>query len=323
MSSKIGLCLPVTDLASGAGRAFAQVSADARRAEELGFDSVWVPDHLFIQTGPETRRGSIEALSTLAAIGAQTSRVLLGSLVVCNGFRHPGMLAKMAGTIQDISGGRLILGVGAGWHEPEYEAFGLPFDHRVGRLEESATALRALFHGEKVTREGRYYTFREAELLPTPPAPPRLWIAGHGERMLRLTAQLADGWNFAWFGGNVEPFRRTLAELRRACKEVGRNPDDIAISAGVLCVPLAEDADQQQAFARVQAVAPQFRSQTLEQFKSRVLFGPPGEIADGLHRLSEAGAEHLLISVAPAPFGLLDPDAIDRLGTLLPALTDG
>lgn len=321
MAVKIGLCLPLSDLAAGgAGRSFAQVAADARRAEELGFDSVWVSDHLFIETAPGVRRGAVECLSTLAAIAAQTSRVLLGSLVVCNAFRHPGMLAKEAGTIQDISGGRLVLGMGAGWHKPEFDAFGLPFDHRVARLEESVTALKALLHGERVTRAGRFYQFHDAQLLPRPPSPPKVWIAAFGERTLRLTARVADGWNFAWCGGDPEPFRRTLTALRRLCAEEGRNPSEIEVSAGVLTMPLGKDVDPGHAFAQLQQMAPQWRGQTLEQFKARVLIGPPDEILAGLRRLIAAGAQHLLISVAPAPLARLDPAAIDRIGALLPVL---
>lgn len=321
MTVKIGLCLPMSDLAAaGAGRTFAQVATDARRAEELGFDSVWVSDHLFIEMAPGMRRGSVESLSTLAAIGAQTTRARLGSLVVCNAFRHPGMLAKIAGTIQDISNGRLILGLGAGWHKPEYDAYNLPFDHKVARLEESAAALRALFHGDTVTHQGRYYQFNNAELVPKPPTPPKLWIAAVADRMLHLTARVADGWNYAWCGGDAEPFRRKVAELRRACADVGRNPGEIEISAGVLTMPLDDDADQQQEFERLQALSPQFRTQTLDQFKSRVIIGPPDEIVAGLRRLIDAGAQHLLVSVAPAPLARLDPAAIERLGALLPEL---
>lgn len=323
MAVTIGVCLPLSDLAAGgAARSFAQVAADARRAEELGFDSVWVSDHLFIETAPGVRRGSVECLSTLAAIGAQTSRVRLGSLVICNPFRHPGMLAKQAGTIQDISGGRLILGIGAGWHRPEFDAFGLPFDHRVARLEESVTALKALLHGERVTHAGRFYRFQDAELLPRPPSPPPVWLAAFGERMLRFTARVADGWNFAWCGGDPEPFRRALAALRRLCADAGRDPETIAVSAGVLTLPLAEGEDVERAFARVQQVAPQWRGQTLEQFKARVLAGPPDEILAGLRRLIAAGARHLLISVAPAPLARYDPAAIERIGALLPLLRD-
>jgi alkanesulfonate monooxygenase SsuD/methylene tetrahydromethanopterin reductase-like flavin-dependent oxidoreductase (luciferase family) len=318
MSVKIGLCLGMSDLArGGAGRAFAEIAADARRAEELGFDSVWVPDHLFIELGPGLRRGSLEALSTLAGISAQTTRVLLGTLVVCNAFRHPGVLAKIAGTVQDISGGRFILGLGAGWHQPEYDAYGLPFDRKVARLEESATALKALFHGEKVTRDGKFYRFAEAELLPRPPTPPQLWIAASGDRIMHLTARVADGWNLAWFGSDPEPFRRKLEELHRACADVGRNPAEIEVSAGILSLPLAEGEDEGAAFARVQERLPQFRQATLEQFRSRVLVGQPDTIAAGLRRFVDAGAQHLLDSAAPAPLARFDPEAIERLGAVL------
>lgn len=324
MSVKIGLCLGMSDLSrGGAGRSFAELSADARQAEEFGFDSVWVPDHLFIEAAPGMRRGSLEALSTLAGIGARTERVLLGTLVVCNAFRHPGVLAKIAGTVQDISNGRLILGLGAGWHKPEYDAYGFPFDRRVARLEESAEALRALFRGERVTRQGKFYTFQGAELLPKPPAPPKLWIAAAGERMMHLTARVADGWNLAWYGSDPEPFRRKVEDLHRACASVGRGPTTIEISAGILTLPLAEGEDEAAAFAQVQALAPQWRSQTLEQFKARVMVGPPSAITAGLRRFVEAGAQHLLISAAPAPLAYLDPAAIGRLGHILSGVRDG
>lgn len=312
MTIKIGLALAMTDLATGESRTFAQVAEDARTAEALGFDSVWVSDHLLIDMGG-VRRGSVECLTTLAALAAQTSRVQLGSLVLCNTFRHPGLLAKMAGNIQDISGGRLLLGLGAGWHQPEYDAYGLPFDHRVARLEESARALKALLDGGRYSHQGRYYTFDGAEVLPEPPARAPLWIAASGERIMRLTGELADGWNLAWFGGNVEPFARKVEQLKVATEAAGRPRDAVTVSAGIISLPLAAGADLGAELERHRPHLPQFREATVEQFQARVLAGEPEEIAAGLRRYVEAGAEHLIVSAAPAPLARLDPKGIENL----------
>ena len=309
---KIGLALPMTDMATGESRTFPQVLEDARRAEALGFDSVWVSDHLFIDMG-STRRGSVECLTSLAALGAATARVQLGSLVLCNTFRHPGLLAKMAGNLQEISGGRFILGLGAGWHQPEYDAYGLPFDYRVARLEESARALKALLDGGRYSHSGRYYTFQEAEVLPKPATRAPLWIAASGERIMRLTGEVADGWNLAWYGGNVEPFRRKVAELKAATEAAGRPRDAVTVSASIASLPLAEGADVASEFARWQEKLPQYRTATLEQFQSRVLAGTPSQVADGLRRFVEAGAQHLIVSPAPGPLARLDPAGIENL----------
>ena len=311
-SVKIGLALPMTDLATGESRSFAQVAEDARQAEAFGFDSVWVSDHLFIELGGE-RRGSVECLTTLTAIAAQTQRVQLGSLVLCNTFRHPGLLAKMAGTLQEVSGGRFIMGLGAGWHQPEYDAFGLPFDRRVARLEEAARALKALVNGERYAHTGRFYTFRDAELLPKTAYPTPLWIAAGGERIMRLTGELADGWNLAWYGGNVEPFRAKVQQLKEATAAAGRLRDAVTVSVSIMSLPLADGEETAAACERALARLPQFRGATVEQFQARVLAGPPADLADGLRRYVEAGAQHLIVSPGPGALARLDPAGIENL----------
>lgn len=309
---KIGVALPMTDLAIAESRSFAQVLEDAKQAEALGLDSVWVSDHLFVDTGGQ-RRGSVECLTTLAALGAATSRVQLGSLVLCNTFRHPGLLAKMAGNLQEISGGRFILGLGAGWHQPEYDAYGLPFDRKVARLEESARALKALLDGGRYTHTGKFYSFRDAEVLPEPAARAPLWIAAFGERMMKLTAAYADGWNAAWYGGNVEPFRRKVEELHTALDAAGRPREAVTVSASISSLPLAGGEDAGEAFERWKAKLPQYRSATLEEFQGRVLAGNPRQMAEGLRRFLDAGAEHLIVSPAPGPLARLDPRGIENL----------
>src|SRR5690242_2582948 len=143
----------------------------ARAAEEVGFDSIWIGDHLLYE---EPECGPWEAWTLLSALAAVTERVELGPLVACAGFHPPGLIAKMAATIAEVSGGRFVLGLGAGWNEREYSAFGIPFDHRVSRFEESFTIVRGLLAGERVTLDGRFWQADDAVLLPAPERPPRL-----------------------------------------------------------------------------------------------------------------------------------------------------
>ncbi|CAA9554442.1 MAG: hypothetical protein AVDCRST_MAG88-995, partial [uncultured Thermomicrobiales bacterium] len=142
---KVGLHLPIGEgMLQGRTPRWSDIAALARRAEEVGFDSLWIPDHLLFRTAPGESVGVWECWSLLAALAAVTVRVELGPVVSCAGFRNPALLAKMAETVDEISGGRIILGLGAGWHEPEYDAFGYPFDHRASRFEEAFTIIRAL-----------------------------------------------------------------------------------------------------------------------------------------------------------------------------------
>ena len=171
-----------------------------RAIEDLGFDSIWLGEHLLYRWADREPRGPWEAWSTLAAIAAVTSRVEFGPLVACTNFHNPALLAKQAMTIDEISGGRFVLGLGAGWNETEFRAFGYPYDHRVDRFEEAFTIIRGLLRDGTVDFEGRFYAARDCELLPRGPRPGRLplLIGSNGPRMLRLTMADADAWN-SWF----------------------------------------------------------------------------------------------------------------------------
>jgi len=153
--------------------------------------------------------------------------------VMCSSFRNAGLMAKMGQTLDDLSGGRLILGLGCGWHEPEYDAFGYPFDHLVGRFEEDLEVIHRLLRGEKVTKEGRWSRYTNAELLPPPARVPPILVASKGERMLRLTARYAEAWNTAWFGGVDDLLRQRMADLDAACDAVGRPRDAIRRTVGL------------------------------------------------------------------------------------------
>jgi alkanesulfonate monooxygenase SsuD/methylene tetrahydromethanopterin reductase-like flavin-dependent oxidoreductase (luciferase family) len=225
---KVGLILPLGDEPGpGVPASYAEISAMARDAEAGGLDSVWVYDHL-----PETW----EAWTMLAALAAGTNTVELGTLVSCTSFRHPGLLAKMAHTVAEISGDRLTVGLGAGWHEPEYRAFGFPFDHRVDRFAESLEITATLLRDTRASFDGRYYRVRDAELRPVRagPAAPRILVGCSGRpRMLGLVARYADAWNTAWYGVPGDRFATNRAALVAACEANGRDPASVELTVGM------------------------------------------------------------------------------------------
>jgi alkanesulfonate monooxygenase SsuD/methylene tetrahydromethanopterin reductase-like flavin-dependent oxidoreductase (luciferase family) len=223
---KVGLFLPVD-------RPWTDLRGMAERAEELGFDSVWLMDHLIFRR-PTGTSGAFECWSLLSALAAVTRRVALGTLVLCTPFRNPGLLAKMADAVDEVSGGRLILGMGAGWHEPEFTAFGYPFDHRASHFEEAFTIVTTLLREGKIDFQGRFHEARDCELIPRGPRPqgPPVLVGTNGDRMLRLTAQHADLWNGCWFRDPADVVPRR-ARVDAACADVGRDAATLGRTAGI------------------------------------------------------------------------------------------
>jgi probable F420-dependent oxidoreductase len=273
---KIGTVLmpraPRTDDGREPALGWTEQRALAGRIEDAGFDSLWVYDHMLYRRADTPTDGDPEAWTLLGAHAATTSRMELGTLVTAIPFRNPALLAKMAVTVDEISGGRLIVGLGAGWHRPEFDAFDFPFGARVDRFEEALQIVRPLLREGRATFEGRYYTARDAELVPHGPRPqgPPIMIAAFGPRMLRLTARYADIWNTAWYGA-VDGFVAARAEMREACEAEGRDQATLVVTAGVMVThpdgpPESDDT----------------------------LSGTPEEIATGLRAFEEAGAEHVI-----------------------------
>jgi probable F420-dependent oxidoreductase len=230
---KIGLMLPLGESEAGG---WMNLRALALAAEEHGLDSVWGADHLIFRDDGETE-GIHECWTVLTAVAAITERVEIGPMVLALPFRNPALTAKMAAELDEVSGGRLILGLGCGWHEPEFDAFGYPFDHRVSRFEEGMRILAPLLREGAVTFEGEYHRTVDAELLPRPIRPngPPILIAGKQPRMLSLVAEYADQWNAAWFGppAGADELRKRITNLRAALGEAGRDPATLEMTAGI------------------------------------------------------------------------------------------
>jgi alkanesulfonate monooxygenase SsuD/methylene tetrahydromethanopterin reductase-like flavin-dependent oxidoreductase (luciferase family) len=271
---KFGVTLPMAQ-DDGAERmpSYADIRAVARAAEDAGLDSVWGYDHLVFRDA-DGDSGIHECWTVMAAVAEATSRVELGILVMCTAFRNPALLAKMAGTLDHVSGGRLILGLGCGWHDPEFEAFGYPLDHRVGRFEEALTVIRSLIREGRADLDGRWVQAHDAVLAP--PARPDLpiLIAAKRPRMLELAARNADIWNEAWFGRPDERWSRLRRDLDAACRAVGRDPASLERSVGV-SVRFAGPSDEPS------------------------LAGDADEIAAGIRAYAADGTGHLIAALDP------------------------
>lgn len=207
----------------------------ALTVEDCGFDSIWVGDHLLFRDDETDTRGPLESWSLLAALAEATQRVELGPLVAATSFHAPAMIAKKAATIDEISSGRLILGLGAGWNKAEYDAFGFPYDRRVSRFEEAFTVIRTLIREGSIDFDGEYYQLHQMELIPRARPDLALMIGSNGPRMLRIAAPHIDMWNtwHVWFDNRPEGLPPLLQELEAACADVGRDPAEIDKTAAV------------------------------------------------------------------------------------------
>ena len=295
---KVGLALPTVDIHQGRAARLDELARRAEAAERIGFDSIWVMDHYFTERDG-VRRGALDPMVTLAFLAARTSRLRLGSLVLCNSFRDAGQLAREAAALADAAGGRFILGLGAGWHQPEYDAFGIPFTHRVSRLEETLSVLPGLLAGERVDHDGRFLKLAAASIPVAAPTPP-IWIAGGGERMLDLVARHAQGWNVAWHGEDPAPFGESVERLRAALDRAGRPRSEVEVSAGVLICP---DPD-------------------LDSRGGRVVTGGAARIAERLRAYAAVGADTVIATLSIAPFTELDAAYPERMREVLAELSD-
>ena len=271
-----------------------EISAMARLAEEVGLDGVWVGDHYLYRHDGRPERGPWEAWTQLAAIGAITSRVRIGPLVACLSFHAPGPLAKTIATVDEVSGGRLVVGVGAGWNRTEFDAFGVPFDHRVDRFEESLPILRGLLDGERVTFRGRHVGVEDAVLLPRPARRAPIMLGSTGPRMLRVGLPHADAWNIWWedFGNTPEGFARASALVDVAARDAGVDLASIERSACLL-VTFDPTSDERRVPDGMDAIDGR----------------DPEALAAALAAFAEAGADEVIVVAVP-----IDARSIQRLG---------
>ena len=278
---KIGLMLYTTVDRQYNKRSYDSIRAIANQTERDGFDSIWLVDHLLYRDPNEPVTGIWECWTILSALAEATKRVELGTLVLCNTFRNPAILAKMATAIDEVSHGRLILGVGAGWNEPEYQAFGLPFDHRVDRYEEALQILKPMLHEGHVDFTGRYYQARNCEDEPRGPRPegPPLIVGGEGPRLIKLAAKYGDYWNTGYMG-KPETMVPKLAKINAACKEIGREPRSIGVTALIRLW-----------FPDLQADKP--------TYSYTPLTGTVEEIATAMRGYEELGVQHIMFQCIP------------------------
>jgi probable F420-dependent oxidoreductase len=280
---KIGLLVFIAnDRETNSKRPYDSIRAVAQQAEKDGFDSIWLPDHFFYRNPGQPTRGIWECWTMLSALAETTKRLELGTLVTCNSFRNPAILAKMATTVDEISHGRLILGIGAGWNEPEYKAFGLPYDHRVGRFEEALQIIKPLLRDGHVDFKGHYYKAPDCEILPRGPRPegPPLMVGSEGgPRMLKLASQYADLWNTGYMG-KPETLAERRAKIEAACRETGRDPATLGITAliGLWYPDLQEKKPS---------------------FFPNPLTGTVQEIAEAMRGYSELGVQHVMFQCEP------------------------
>ena len=282
---KVGLILPETERQMNGGTArWSDLAEMARLGEEIGADSLWFTDHLIHRVPGEEPRGMWECWSLISALAAVTERAEIGTLVLCSSFRNPALLAKMADTVEEISGGRLILGIGAGWNKPEYDAFGYPFDHRTDRFAEALVILTSLLREGHVDFEGTYYTARGCELRPRGPrasGPPIMVGASEaGPRMTELAARYGDGWN-TWFSSTKNTVAGLMPLLQRvdaACAAVDREPSSLDRSCAVIV-----------------EVGPHEPS----AMTGVPISGSPAEIAAGLRAYGDVGVSHLQVWLEP------------------------
>lgn len=276
----------------------------ARTAEDIGLDSMWVGDHLLYRDRGREPVGPWEAWSQLAALAAITTRIQLGPLVAATSFHNPAMLAAKASAVDEISGGRLILGLGAGWNEDEYEAFGFPFDHRVSRFEEAFTIIRQLLRDGTADLDGRFYRIKDLPRLPPPARSggPALMVGSIGPRMLEMTLPHVDAWNayFDWFGNTVEGYLPVREVVDAACRAVGREPTDVERTLALLVAFRG---------AVGRAAGPE-----TEKRPDPIDGEDPGELAGTLRGFAAAGVSHVQL--------VLDPITVESIRALRPVLDD-
>jgi probable F420-dependent oxidoreductase len=328
---KLGLALPHYDSSFPDQRpaTFDRVAGYAELAESLGFHELWVSDHFWLDLerygGPAGRQGTPECWTMLSALATRTSRVRLGTLVMAVGFRAPTLLAKMAATLDQLAGGRLDLGLGAGWNEAEFIENGLPFarpGERLAMLEEALQVLRLLLADTQAPASfsGRFYRAEQALVIPGPvqrPRPP-LWVGGKGDRLLGVVARAADGWNLCW-AVTPEDYRERLGVLAAACQRAGRPVQEVRRSLGLATLVGRDADDLAERWRRLQAWTPggMLDGVELRDWAASRLVGTPDQVVEQLRGWEERGVEQVVCTFAGLPFSVFEDEQLDLVGELV------
>jgi probable F420-dependent oxidoreductase len=321
---RIGLALPQYDY-SVPGESplrFSTVAEHARRADDLGYDSLWLSDHLFLDLakygGSDERYGAFEPLATLGALAVVAPRARLGTLVLCEALRVPTVAAKALATLDRVTGGRLDIGLGAGWYEPEYEAIGLampPPGVRVRRLREATELIIECLEGGEVTYAGEFFQAKTACIDPPPlqtPRPP-VFIGGKGDRVLATVAAVADGWNTCWTW-TTDQYRERLDVLERACAAVGRDPSSVTRSLGLYALVGETERDLEARFDHLRTVSPAGVLDTpLDEWRVGRLVGTVDDVREQAEAWRQLGVETLIVSPAAVPFQVGSLDDVEAL----------
>jgi probable F420-dependent oxidoreductase len=329
---RIGLALPQYDFSVPGENPlqWETVLAAAQRAETLGFDSVWLSDHLLFDIakygGGDGFYGIYEPIVTLAALGRATARVRLGTLVLCEALRPATVLAKALATLDQITGGRLDIGVGAGRYEPDYDAIGLPFPspkERLARLRETLDVLDGMLGGGPFTYDGHWYTASDARNLPPArqaPRPPVI-IGGSGDRLLQLVAERADGWNTCWVW-TPDAYAERAAVLDRACERAGRDPASVRRSLALYALAGTDATDLARRYARLQQSVPNgmLDGMTLDQWREGRLVGTVAELREQVARWDALGVDEIIVGPGALPFSMVSTDDVDLLSEALTPL---
>jgi len=329
---RIGLALPQYDY-SVSGESplrFETVVEHARAAEAIGYDSLWLSDHLVLDLakyggGPQPH-GVFEPLVTIAALARLVPRIRMGTLVLLEALRSAAVLAHSLATLDRISGGRIDVGVGAGWYEPDYAAIGMKMPsppERLARLSEAVQILTRLLAGETVTFEGEHHAAAGAALgsLPLQRPRPPVFVGGKGDRLLRLAAREADGWNTCWIW-TPDAYRERLGVLERECDAAGRDPATLWRSVGLYALCGEDEKDLARRFERLRAQSPPgvLRDMTLKEWRVGRLVGTVDQVREQSDEWSSLGVDTLILSVGAVPFQVGDLDDVVALAAALKAV---
>jgi alkanesulfonate monooxygenase SsuD/methylene tetrahydromethanopterin reductase-like flavin-dependent oxidoreductase (luciferase family) len=322
---RLGVALPQYDYSVAGERPlrFETIVDYAALAERNGADSVWLSDHLFLDLakygGSDAAEGCFDPIVTLAALARRVPRVRLGTLVLLEALRPASMLAKALASVDRVSGGRIDVGMGAGWYEPEYAALGMEMPRpglRLDRLVDALEVVKGLLDGGPCTYDGRHHRVRAAISRPGPQQEPRprVFVGGKGDRLLRIAAQHADGWNTCWVW-TPDAYAERLAVFERACADVGRDPAEMWRTLGLYALCGEDERDLERRFERLRKLSPPgvLDGVDLATFRTGRLVGTVDEVRAQVRLWENLGVDTLILGVGAVPFQVSAPDDVELL----------